>query len=232
MPSESQRPRRLFLSGAVVAGACAALPTIAPAQNQAGRTPFVLVHGAWHGGWCWRRVSDRLTGNGHYVAAPTLSGLGERSHLAADTVTLTTHVDDVVNEIIWNDLDRVVLVGHSYGGMVITAAAERIRKRIAAIVYLDAFMPSDGQSVASYRSPHVGATSHAGCAVAAGGFLQGEREGCRLGQQQAHGAADEVLYGSTAPDRRIPDDPQEGLYSRSCLPAANVRCRIRPLPRR
>jgi pimeloyl-ACP methyl ester carboxylesterase len=103
---------------------------------------FVLVHGAWHGGWCWRRVSDRLTAKGHYVIAPTLSGVGERSHLPPGPIDLSTQVDDVVGEIKWKDLDGIVLVGHSYGGV-----AEQLRSRISAIVYLDAFLPADGQSL-------------------------------------------------------------------------------------
>jgi pimeloyl-ACP methyl ester carboxylesterase len=110
-----------------------------------------LVHGAWHGGWCWRRVSDRLISKGRYVTAPTLSGVGERSHLAGDSITLATHIADVVNEIQWKDLDGVVLVGHSYGGMVITGVAERLKERIVAIVYLDAFLPTDRESVTSMR---------------------------------------------------------------------------------
>jgi len=113
------------------------------------RTPatFVLVHGASHGGWCWRRVSDLLTANGHRVFAPTLTGLCERSHLMNDETDLTTHINDIVNEIKWKDLDKVVLVGHSYGGMVITGVAEQLVSRIASIVYLDAFLPGDGQSL-------------------------------------------------------------------------------------
>ena len=154
MTNESgQQSRREFLAGALAAGASAALPTLPSASPQSKGAPFVLVHGAWHGGWCWRRVADRLTGKGYYVSAPTLTGLGERAHLASDAVTLSTHIDDVVNEIKWKDLDRLVLVGHSYGGMVITGVAERIRERIAAIVYLDAFIPADGQSVAALRAP-------------------------------------------------------------------------------
>src|SRR5262249_38246078 len=85
--------------------------------------------------------------------APTLTGVGERAHLASSAVGLSMHIDDVVNEIKWKDLDRFVLVGHSYGGMVITGVAERLRERIAAIVYLDAFIPADGQSVTSLRGP-------------------------------------------------------------------------------
>jgi pimeloyl-ACP methyl ester carboxylesterase len=127
------------------------LPARSRGHEPPDRAPFVLVHGAWHGGWCWRRVADQLTANGHYVVAPPLSGVGERSHLAGDAITLSTQIDDVVNEITWKDLDHVVLVGHSYGGIVITGVAERVRERLAAIVYLDAFIPLDGQSLAMLR---------------------------------------------------------------------------------
>jgi pimeloyl-ACP methyl ester carboxylesterase len=114
--------------------------------RKANGATFVLVHGAWAGGWAWTRVADRLTAKGHRVIAPTLSGLGERSHLAAGVIDLTTHVNDVVGEFKWKDLDRVVLVGHSYGGFVITGAAERVGERVASIVYVDAFIPEDGKS--------------------------------------------------------------------------------------
>jgi len=149
--SQSQS-RRQFLAGAVAAGTGAALPVSPSLYRQSDRSPIVLVHGAWHGGWCWRRVADRLSAKGRYVVAPTLSGVGERSHLATAGITLSTHIDDVVNDIKWKDLDHVVLVGHSYGGLVITGIAERIRERIAAIVYLDAFIPADGQSMAVLRN--------------------------------------------------------------------------------
>jgi pimeloyl-ACP methyl ester carboxylesterase len=152
IPTSASQSRRQFLAGAVVAGASAALPAIPGASRRAERSPFVLVHGAWHGGWCWRRVADRLTARGRYVVTPTLSGLGERSHLASDAINLSTHIDDVVNDIKWKDLDHVVLVGHSYGGMVITGVAERMVERIAAIVYLDAVIPSDGQSMSMLRA--------------------------------------------------------------------------------
>jgi pimeloyl-ACP methyl ester carboxylesterase len=95
-------------------------------------------------------VVDRLVSRGHRVHAPTLSGLGERSHLAGGAIDLTTHVNDVVNEIEWKDLERFALVGHSYGGMVITGAAERVGQRIASIVYVDAFIPGDGESFADF----------------------------------------------------------------------------------
>jgi pimeloyl-ACP methyl ester carboxylesterase len=111
---------------------------------------YVLVHGAWAGSWAWMRVADRLTSKGHRVFAPTLSGLGERSYLAGSSINLTTHINDVVNEIRWKDLSDLVLVGHSYGGFVITGAAEEIGERIASIVYVDAFIPSDGQAFADF----------------------------------------------------------------------------------
>ena len=109
---------------------------------------FVLVHGAWAGGWAWTRVADLLLARGHRVYAPTLSGLGERFHLADRNIDLTTHVNDIVNEIKWKDLQDIVLVGHSYGGFVITGVAEQLSERIASLVYVDAFVPTDGQSFA------------------------------------------------------------------------------------
>jgi pimeloyl-ACP methyl ester carboxylesterase len=106
---------------------------------------FVLVHGAWHGGWCWRRVADLLERRGHKVFAPTLTGLGERSHLMSGGINLDTHITDVVNVLRWEDLSDVVLVGHSYGGWPISGAIEQAFERIASVVYLDAFVPEDGQ---------------------------------------------------------------------------------------
>lgn len=118
----------------------------APTDTMPKATTFVLVHGAWAGAWAWARVADGLRARGHRVHVPALSGLGERSHLSAQAIDLNTHIDDVVNEILWNDLDGIVLVGHSYSGFVVTGVAERIAPRIASIVYLEAFIPEDGQS--------------------------------------------------------------------------------------
>ena len=112
---------------------------------------FVLIHGAWHGGWCWRFVRPLL--DKHQVFAPSLTGLGERKHLARPDVNLDTHINDVVNLLEMEDLRDVVLVGHSYGGMVVTAAAERARSRIKRVVYLDAFVPEDGKCVLDYVVP-------------------------------------------------------------------------------
>lgn len=108
---------------------------------------FVLVHGAWHGAWCWRRVARLLQRDGHDVFTPTLTGLGERSHLLAPGIDLDTHILDVANEIKWQELKDVVLVGHSYGGMVISGVAERAEKTIAGFVMLDAFFPENGDAL-------------------------------------------------------------------------------------
>ncbi len=111
---------------------------------------FVLVHGAWHGGWCWRDVAKILRKRGHDVFTPTLTGLGERSHLMSPDIDMNTHILDVVNVIEWEELDDVILVGHSYGGNVITGVADRIKDRLRHVVYLDAFIPEDGESPASH----------------------------------------------------------------------------------
>lgn len=109
---------------------------------------FVLVHGAWHGGWCWRRVSGILQGRGHTVFTPTLTGLGERSHLLAKGIDVSTHVTDVANVFQWERLDGAVLCGHSYGGLVVSGVAERVpATAISSIVFLDAFLPDDGDSM-------------------------------------------------------------------------------------
>ncbi len=109
---------------------------------------FVLVHGAWHGGWCYARVAKLLRAAGHDVYTPTLTGVGERAHLTGFPVTLDTHIQDVVNVIEYEDLSDVILCGHSYGGMVITGVAAALGGRIRTLFYLDAFVPKDGESLA------------------------------------------------------------------------------------
>jgi len=108
---------------------------------------FVLVHGAWHGGWCWSRVVERLSTRGHRAFAPTLSGLGDRAHEFSGDITLTTHIDDVAGLLRDEDLREVVLCGHSYGGSVIAGVIERAPERIAAAVFLDAFIPQNGEAI-------------------------------------------------------------------------------------
>ncbi len=109
---------------------------------------YVLVHGAWHGSWCWKRVRAALQAAGHEVFTPTLTGVGERSHLNSPEVNLETHIADVVNLIRWEELSDVILCGHSYGGCVISGAADRLPEKIRAAIYLDAFVLEDGESLA------------------------------------------------------------------------------------
>lgn len=109
---------------------------------------YVLIHGAWHGGWCWKHVTARLRAAGHTVHAPTLTGNGETRHLGCERITLETHTRDVLGLIAAEELGEVILVGHSYGGMVITAVADRAAATIRQLVYLDAFVPTPGESLA------------------------------------------------------------------------------------
>jgi pimeloyl-ACP methyl ester carboxylesterase len=111
------------------------------------------VHGAWSGGWCCGKVAALLRARGHTVFTPTLTGQGERSHLLSASVNLTTHVTDVVNVFQYEGLGDVVLAGHSYGGMVVTGVADRIADRVAALVFLDAFLPESGQSLFDINIP-------------------------------------------------------------------------------
>jgi pimeloyl-ACP methyl ester carboxylesterase len=148
-----EQTRRTVLGGIAAGAALAADQTRGQAQAS-GRT-FLLVHGAWHGGWCWRRVSDLLEKRGHKVFAPTMTGLGERSHLLDAKVNLTTHIADIVNVIKWEELKDIVLVGHSYGGIIISGVAESAGDRIGSIVFLDAFVPDDGDALAAKASQPV-----------------------------------------------------------------------------
>jgi len=143
--SEMPSRRTVVTAMAAGAGAAAAAGPLETARAQAASKTFVLVHGSCQGGWCWRRVSDRLERRGHKVFTPTLTGLGERSHLMSGAIDLDTHIADVVNVIRWEGLERIVLVGHSYGGWVVSGVAEQVEPAISAIVFLDAFMPDNGQ---------------------------------------------------------------------------------------
>ncbi|GAA2286930.1 alpha/beta fold hydrolase [Actinomadura luteofluorescens] len=110
-------------------------------------TTYVLVHGAWHGGWCWRHVAARLRAAGHEVHTPTLTGLGERAHLAGPEIGLRTHIDDLSGLLTYEDLRDVVLVGHSYAGLVVREAADRMPERVARITMVDAWAGRDGESL-------------------------------------------------------------------------------------
>jgi pimeloyl-ACP methyl ester carboxylesterase len=131
---------------------------------------FVLVHGAWHGGWCYSRVADLLRARGHRAFTPTMTGLGERSHLATADISLSLHVTDIVNVLRYEDLRDVVLCGHSYGGLVISGVVEAVPERIAALVFLDAFVPEDGQSLHDLV-PESNRVRQLETAAANGGFI-------------------------------------------------------------
>jgi pimeloyl-ACP methyl ester carboxylesterase len=113
-------------------------------------TDYVLIHGAWHGSWCWTRVRHLLAEGAHRVFTPTLTGVGERSHLLSRDVGLDTHVADVANLIMWENLRDIVLVGHSYGGVVARHVADRMPDRIRSLIYLDAFVPDNGKALHDY----------------------------------------------------------------------------------
>src|SRR5918994_1872360 len=114
---------------------------------------FVLVAGAWLGGWAWRDVTTRLRAKGHDVYPITLTGLGERVHLARPEVDLETHIADVVNTVKWNDLDDIILAGHSYAGTVVTGVADRIPDRISQLVYVDSAPLADGMAMTDLYPP-------------------------------------------------------------------------------
>lgn len=152
--------RRKFMAGMAAAG----IVLTAPAQSKSAlktesdpkskmRKNYILVHGAWHGGWCWRDLAALLENAGHNVFTPTMTGLAERKHLISPQIGLDTHITDIVSLIEYYDLQNIVLVGHSYGGMVITAVADRFKNRIDHIVYLDAALPKNGDTMISQGPP-------------------------------------------------------------------------------
>jgi pimeloyl-ACP methyl ester carboxylesterase len=149
---------------------------------------YVLVHGGGHGGWCYQKVARLLRAAGHDVYTPTLTGLGERSHLVGPHVDLDLHIRDVVAVLEFEDLRDVILVGHSYGGMVITGIADRAGDRVGKVVYLDAATPVDGQSLVDVAGPIIESTRPMGAVV----------DGVELVLLPAPGAA--AFYGVTDPD--------------------------------
>ena len=136
--------------------------------DRASRT-FVLIHGAWHGGWCWTRVADRLRAGGHRVFTPTLTGLGDRAHQLSPAVGLDTFIRDVVATLETERLADTILVGHSFGGVPITGAADRAPERIAHLVYLDAMLPQNGQSILDLVAPELAAERRRQAQATSGG---------------------------------------------------------------
>ena len=146
--------RRTLLK--LVAGlpAVAAAPALAAgrrgaAGKDAGGKTYVLAHGSWHGGWCWRPVAERLAAAGHRVYAPSYTGMGDRAHLLSRSITIDTFVEDLVQVIQTEELNDVILVGHSFGGIPITGVADRIPERLAHLVYFDAIVLQSGQNAFS-----------------------------------------------------------------------------------
>jgi pimeloyl-ACP methyl ester carboxylesterase len=146
---------------------------------------YVLIHGGGHGGWCYSKVARLLRASGHSVYAPSLSGLADRSHQLHPDIDLDTHITDVANLVFYEDLRDVILVGHSYGGMVITGIAGRVPDRIGKLVYLDAANPANGQSLLDVAGPMIEMTRPAGAVV----------DGVELVLLPAPGAA--AFYGVT-----------------------------------
>jgi pimeloyl-ACP methyl ester carboxylesterase len=142
----------LALAGLAVFAGCKTNPPAA-AEGNNPKPACVLVHGAWGGGWDWKHVDALLTADGYQVYRPTLTGQGEHSNLASTNIDLDTHIQDIVNVILWEDLHDVVLAGHSYGGMVITGVADRVPGRIRRLVYVDALLPTNGECVNAIISP-------------------------------------------------------------------------------
>ncbi len=134
-------------------------------------TTYLLVHGAFHGGWCWKRVAQTLRIAGQEVFTPTLTGLGEREHLISPEIGLDTHIQDISELLEFEDLNDVILVGHSYGGMVITGVAEKYPERVAQLVYLDAFVAGDGQALIDFFPPDMAANFKERTSLEGGGYM-------------------------------------------------------------
>jgi pimeloyl-ACP methyl ester carboxylesterase len=117
------------------------------------KTTFLVCHGAWSAGWAWKKMHPLMRAAGHRLVTPTYTGLGERAHLANPSIDLETHIQDILNVIQYEDLRDIVLVGHSYGGMVATGVADRVPDRITQLIYIDAFVPRDGQSLLDLNAP-------------------------------------------------------------------------------
>jgi pimeloyl-ACP methyl ester carboxylesterase len=146
--------RRAFLGAAAAAGVGLASGGGAQAATSPPRGKTILVaHGAWSAGWVWKKMHPLMTAAGHRLITPTQTGLGEREHLATPAVDLETHIQDLLGVIKHEELDDFVLLGHSYGGMVATGVADRVPERISQLIYLDAFVPRDGQSLLELQGP-------------------------------------------------------------------------------
>ena len=127
----------------------------ASASTASSSKTFLVCHGAWSAGWAWKKMHPLMQAAGHRLITPSYTGLGERAHLAHQALDLEAHIADMLNVISYEDLSDIVLVGHSYGGMVATGVADRVRERIAQMIYIDAFVPRDGQSLFDLNEPAI-----------------------------------------------------------------------------
>ncbi len=150
--SDSSMTRRKTIGGAVLGASAAALGTTPAMAQTSPRKTFVFVPGAFHGGWCWRKVTDILEKQGHKTYAPSLTGLADRSHLLSTSINLDTHITDIVNLFKWEEIRNACLVPHSYGGWPASGALEQIGDQVSSIVWLDAFIPKDGERGADAAS--------------------------------------------------------------------------------
>jgi pimeloyl-ACP methyl ester carboxylesterase len=166
---------------------------------------IVLVHGAWHGGWCYRDTARLLRAQGHTVLTPTHTGVGERAHQAHEAITLETHIRDVVGAIEAEELSDLVLCGHSYGGMVITGVADRLAGRVKSLVYLDAFVPEHGDSL-------IGLLGAALAPEVAAGFIGAFRGSALAGHSGMMAPIPAEAFGISAQNRAWVD--------RRCVPQA------------
>jgi len=119
-------------------------------MNSSAAKTFLICHGAWSAGWAWKKMHPLMQGAGHRLVTPTYTGLGERVHLANPSIDLEIHIQDVLNVIKYEDLRDIVLLGHSYGGMVATGVADRMPERLRQLIYLDAFVPTEGRCLLDY----------------------------------------------------------------------------------
>lgn len=195
--------------------------------------PYVLVHGAWHGGWCWRRVLPLLRAGGAEAFAVTLTGLGERAHLLSASIRVRTHVEDVLQLIDHEELDEVVLVGHSYGGLVITAVADALlarggRPAIRHLVYVDGVTPHPGESWSSQHPPETIAARIA-AGAASGGVLIAAPDASAFGVAGAD--RDWVNRRLTPQPFGVYQDPVTFDAARiGALPRTFIDCTSPPLP--
>ena len=153
MYTKENNMQRRTLIQAAIATAASTLAGCAATSTESAKPPFVLVHGAWHGGWCWERITPLLEAAGHKVYTPTLAGMAERAGELSASINLDTHAQDVINVLERNNLHNAILVGHSYAGMVIPLVADRAGQRLKRMIFLDALLLDNNQSLKSSIPP-------------------------------------------------------------------------------